>query len=143
MAPADGGKALKLGLATDDSGWVNVYDGADLNKDLVKAINGVIRKGVLRLGAVNFCWSTLQLNLSTQSKWHMDRRFKEEDKDKAAFRAVLALGLGDYEDGEFQLHGHRPIDLQYRAIIFDKTAPHRTLPAIGKSARSWRTWCRA
>jgi hypothetical protein len=110
-----------FGALVNEAGNVQCIKGAMITEGCRECISALLRQAAARLQEAVF-WTTVQINTDCVTDWHTD---------PTVGRSLL-IGLGDYAGGHLELQEHPPIDVRGSAVLFDSTAPHRTLPHEGR-----------
>ena len=115
------GKGTCLGATFDVSGpRLGRYTAE--HADLIRLINGVIRT---TLGGKPFRWGSLQINVNTESKEHVD---------KGNLGPSILFTLGNYNGGVFRMtDGSATLTPEQKGsfLVIDGTRPHSSEPFTG------------
>ena len=113
------GECIGLMSSRDDEPKVHFWN-VDTER-FARVFNKVIRR-LLCLLAIEFVWTSLQINLNTVADWHVD--FKNAGPS-------FIFALGAHLGGEFEVEGQPPMSLRNRIVFFDGQCRHRSHPFEG------------
>ena len=110
------GTSICLGLAKAEGGGTFINPGDFISNGFLQQANQGFAS-TLRSLSRTFVWTSLQVNWNTVAAWH-------QDSGNSGPSAMVVAGT--FEDGQFELDRHPPVQLRGRIIFFCGRDWHRS-----------------